>query len=259
MRTLAFAALLTMMAVGTAHAAIVTKTVVYQQGGTDLEGKVVYDNASMARRPGVLVFHQWMGPTDYELRRAKMLAELGYVAFVADIFGKGVRPATPKEAGETAGKFRADRPLLRARAAAALAALKAEPLVDPKRVAAIGYCFGGGAALELARSGADLAGVVSFHGSLDTPNPADARSIKARLLVLHGADDPHVGPAAVAAFKKEMADAKVAYEFIAYPGAVHGFTMKEAGDDPSKGMAYNAAADANSWQKMKDFLAEIFK
>ena len=259
MKTAMIALTLVLVLAAGARAEIVVKAVEYEQGGTPLEGKVVYDNASTAKRPGVLVVHQWMGPTDYELRRAKQLAEMGYVAFVADIYGKGVRPADQKEAGETASKFRADWPLLRARAAAGLTALKAQPLVDLQRIAAIGYCFGGGTVLELARSGAELAGAVSFHGTLDTPNPADAKNIKARLLVLHGADDPFVKADQVAAFKKEMDDAHVKYKFIAYPGAVHGFTMKEAGDDPSKGMAYNADADAKSWQAMKDFFAKIFK
>ena len=258
MKTLAIAAAVVLLAAVNVKAEIVTRTVEYDQGGVKLEGKAVYDDSSSAKRPGVLVIHQWMGPTDYELGRAKQLAELGYVAFVADIYGKGVRPADQKQAGETAGKFRADRPLLRARAAAGLAALKAQPLVDQTRVAAIGYCFGGGTVLELARSGAVLSGVVSFHGNLDTPNPADAKNIKTRLLVLHGAADPFVTPDKVTAFKKEMDDAKVNYQFTAYPGAVHGFTMKEAGDDPSKGMAYNAQADADSWQKMKEFFAVIF-
>ena len=259
MKTLVLAVIVVMIMVAGARAEIVTKSVEYEQGGLKFEGKVAYDNASTAKRPGVLVVHQWMGPTDYELRRAVQLAEMGYVAFVADIYGKGVRPTDQKQAGELAAKYRAERSLLRARAIAALAALKAQPLVDKGRIAAIGYCFGGGTVLELARSGAELSGVVSFHGNLDTPNPADAKAIRTRLLVLHGADDPYVTADQVAAFKKEMKDANVSYEFIAYPSAVHGFTMKESGDDPSKVMAYNAKADAESWQKMKEFFGQIFK
>jgi dienelactone hydrolase len=241
-----------------ARAEIVFKPLEYQQGDVKLDGLAVYDDSLKENRPGVLVVHQWLGPTEYEKGRARQLAELGYVAFVADIYGKDVRPKDQKEAAEQAGKYHADRAALRARATAALEALKRQPMVDQNRVAAIGYCFGGGAVLELARSGADLSGVVSFHGNLDTPNPADAKNIKTKLLVLHGADDPFVKPDQVEAFKKEMDDAKVTYEFIAYPGAVHAFTQKAAGDDPSKGAAYNAKADAESWSKMKEFFARIF-
>jgi dienelactone hydrolase len=242
-----------------ANAAVVTKTVDYQQGGATLEGTVAYDDASAAKRPGVLVVPQWMGPTDYEIGRAKQLAELGYVGLVADIYGKGVRPTTMEEASKLAASYKANRPLLRARAAAALATLRAQPLVDETRVAAIGYCFGGGTVLELARAGAALSGVVSFHGFLDTPNPADARNIRAPLLVMHGAEDPFVPPAQVAAFKREMDDARVSYQFIAYPGAVHAFTVKAAGNDPSKGMAYNAEADWKSWRQLKWFLERVLK
>jgi len=242
----------------TAHAEIAQKTVDYKQGDTSLEGTLLHDDALAGRRPGVLVVHQWMGPTEHELNVARNLAALGFVAFVADIYGKGVRPANPAEAGAQATRFRADRALLRARVAAALAALKAQPETDPERVAAIGYCFGGGAVLELARSGADLAGVVSFHGNLDTPNPADAKQIRAPLLVLHGAADPHVAPAAVAEFNREMVAANVPYTFVAYPDAVHAFTQKEAGDDPTKGVAYNADADAASWAEMRRFFERIF-
>lgn len=259
MKTTILAVILAALATTSAWAKIVVEPAPYAHAGTTLAGRLVYDDTWKDKRPGVLVVHQWMGPTDYELGRAKQLAELGYVALVADIYGQDLRPKNPAEAGAAAGKFRADRALLRAVTAAGLARLKASPLVDAKRVAAIGYCFGGGAVLELARGGADLAGVVSFHGNLDTPNPADAKQIKARLLVLQGADDPVVPPAQVAAFKKEMDDAKVDYRFVSYPGAVHAFTQKEAGNDPAKGVAYNAAADADSWREMVAFFTEIFR
>jgi dienelactone hydrolase len=242
-----------------ASAKLVTRTVEYDQGGVALEGYLAFDDARQGPRPGVLVIHQWMGLSDNEKMRADMLAEMGYVAFAVDVYGKGVRPTNVSEASAQAGKYMSDRALYRARLAAGLAQLEQNPLVDPKRVAAIGYCFGGGGALELARSGADIAGVVSFHGVLNTPHPEDARNIKAKILVCHGAVDPHVGPEEVHAFLQEMEAAKVDYQLIMYAGAVHAFTQKSAGDDPSKGVAYNARADRRSWQHMKDFFAEIFE
>ena len=172
------------------QAAIQTKIVEYKQGDTTLEGFVAWDDASPGVRPGVLVVHQWMGLTDYEKHRAEMLAQLGYVAFCADIYVKGVRPSTAKEAGALAGQYKSDRLLLRARVNAGLDALRRQPLVDPGHIAAIGYCFGGTTVLELARSGAALNGVVCFHGGLDAPHPDDGKNIKCKVLVLHGADDP---------------------------------------------------------------------
>jgi len=187
------------------------------------------------------------------------LAQLGYVAFAVDMYGNGVTAKDATEAGKLATALRNDRPLMRARAQAALETLRKNPQCDPRRVAAIGYCFGGGVALELARSGADIAGVASFHGNLDTPNPDDAKNIRAKVLVLHGADDPYVNTAQVAIFQQEMRQAKVDWQMIFYGGAVHSFTNPASGDDPSKGVAYNAAADRRSWQAMKDFFDEIFK
>jgi dienelactone hydrolase len=242
-----------------AMAAIHTEAVEYKQGDTPLEGFLAYDDANTKPRPGILLIHDWMGVGDYAKSRAKQLAELGYVAFAADIYGKGVRPADPKAAGELAGKYKGDRALYRARLQAGLEQLKAQKNVAPGEIAVIGYCFGGTGALELARSGADLKGVVTFHGGLSTPTPQDAQNIKCPVLVLHGADDPFVKPAEVAGFKKEMEDAKVKYEFVAYPGAVHSFTRPDAGNDNSKGAAYNEAADKKSWAAMQKFFKEIFK
>lgn len=240
-------------------AAIQTKTIEYKQGDTTLEGVLIYDDAVKTPRPGVLIVHQWMGVTDYEQARAKQLAELGYLAFCADIYGKGVRPKDMKEAGAEATKYKKDRALLRARVNAGLAELKQSELVDTKRVAAIGYCFGGTTVIELARSGADVAGVVSFHGGLDSPTPADGKNIKCEVLVCHGADDPFVKPEELAAFETEMRDAKVDWRLNKYGGAVHSFTQPMAGNDNSKGAAYNEKADKRSWQDMKDFFAEVLK
>jgi dienelactone hydrolase len=237
---------------------IISKPVEYREGQITLEGLWVYDDSVKGKRPGVLVVHQWKGLGDYEKKRAEMLAKLGYNVFAADIYGKGIRHTNPKDASAEAAKYKNDRKLLRARVNAGLDVLKKQELTDAKRIAAIGYCFGGTTALELARSGAEIAGVVSFHGGLNTPNAGDAKQIKAKVLALHGADDPHVPPAEVAAFEQEMRDAKVDWSLVAYGGAVHSFTDWNAGNDNSRGSAYNEKADKRSWEAMKQFFAEIF-
>ncbi|MGH8001460.1 MAG: dienelactone hydrolase family protein [Brasilonema sp.] len=241
-----------------ALAAIQTKVIEYKQGNTVLEGYLAYDDTIQGKRPGVLVVHEWNGLQDYVKKRTQQLAELGYVAFAADIYGKGIRPKNPKESGAQASIYRKDRQLMRARANAGLEVLQKNELTDAKRIAAIGYCFGGGTVLELVRSGANIAGVVSFHGNLDTPNPNDAKNIKANILVLHGANDPLVPQEQVKAFEKEMRQAKVNWQLVSYPGAVHAFTNPEVGNDLSKGVAYNAQADKQSWEAMKQFFAKIF-
>ena len=243
---------------GSAEAALRTTVVEYRLGETLMEGYLAYDDGYVGKRPGVLVVHEWWGLNDYARKRAEQLAELGYVALAADIYGKGVRATDVKEAGELAGRFRKDRQLLRARAAAGLDLLRHEPHTDPARLAAIGFCFGGTTVLELARSGADLAGVVSFHGGLDTPNPADATRIKGKVLVLHGADDPFVPHADVAAFEKEMRSGGVDWQLNIYGGAVHSFTNPASGNDPSKGAAYNEKSERRSWHAMRQFFRELF-
>ena len=175
------------------------------------------------------------------------------------MYGNGEVAKTPEEAGALAGKFRGDRRLMRDRLGAGLAVLRDNKLTDPKRLAAIGYCFGGTTVLELARSGADIAGVVSFHGGLDTANPADAKNIRCKVLVLHGADDPHVPPEQVLAFQDEMRKAGVDWQMIFYGGAVHSFTNPASGSDNSKGVAYNERADKRSWEAMELFFSEIFR
>ncbi|MBD2576889.1 dienelactone hydrolase family protein [Oscillatoria sp. FACHB-1406] len=236
-----------------------TETVEYRQGNTILEGYLAYNHKLDKPSPGVMIVHAWKGLGEYEKRRARQLAEMGYVAFAADIYGKGIRPQSNEEAGKQAGIYRSNRPLLRDRANAGLQVLQQHPLVEDDKITAIGYCFGGGTVLELARSGAPVAGVVSFHGNLDTPNPADAKNIQGKVLVLHGANDPLVPPAQVQAFVQEMRDAEVDWHMTMYGNAVHSFTEPEAGDDPSKGTAYNAKADRRSWQAMQDFFKEIFE
>jgi len=241
-----------------ANAALRTKTIDYMQGDTTCEGYLAYDDALKGPRPGVLVVHDWMGCDSYAKMRADMLARLGYVALAADIYGKDARPTNRQEAAAQAGKYKGDRALLRARVKAALDALKKQPQCDTKRVAAIGYCFGGTTVLELARSGADIAGIVSFHGGLDTPT-RDANNIKCKVLICHGADDPYVPATDVAALQDELRKAGVDWQMIYYSEAVHAFTRPDAGNDNSKGAAYNEKADKRSWEAMKDFFAEIFK
>jgi dienelactone hydrolase len=241
-----------------AQAAVRTQVVEYKHGNAVLEGYLAYDDAIQGKRPGVLIVHEWTGLGNYVKGRAEQLAKLGYVAFAIDMYGKGIRPTNPKDAAAQATIYRSNRKLMRDRATAGLAVLQKNALTDPRRIAAIGYCFGGGTALELARSGAPIAGVVSFHGNLDTPNPADANNIKAKVLVLAGANDPYVPPEQVAGFEKEMKDAKVDWQLVSYGNTVHSFTNREAGNDPSKGAAYNPESDRRSFDAMLQFFKEIF-
>lgn len=240
------------------HAEIRSEVIEYKQGNTVLQGYLAYDAKLAAKRPGIIVVHDWMGLNEFAKKRVEELASLGYTAFAADIYGKNVRPKDTQEAGQLAGKYKGDRQLLRARVQAAYDRLLQHKTVDQKKTAALGFCFGGTTALELARAGAPLTGVISFHGGLDTPSPKDAKNIKGRVLILHGADDPMVPPKEVAAFEKEMKDAKVSYELVSYPGAVHAFTNPQAGTDPTKGAAYNADADAKSKEEMEKFLSSVF-
>ncbi len=250
--------LLTLLMPTLVQAAIETRSVEYRQGNTRLVGYLAFPKDVTGPLPGILVVHEWMGLNDYAKHRADQLAELGYIAFAADIYGDGKIAANREEAGKLAGSYKNDRPLLRARVAAGLATLKAQPGVAVDKIAAIGYCFGGTTVLELARSGADIAGVVSFHGGLDTPTPQDAKNIRAKVLALHGADDPYVPADQVAAFENEMRQAGVDWQLIVYGGAVHGFTNPANGTDNSKGAAYNALADARSWVAMQRFFNELF-
>ena len=250
--------LLFLVFVPAAHSEVVMKTVDYTYNGATYEGRVAYDDALAGPRPGILVIHQWKGLGPYEEMRIQKLAELGYVAFALDMYGKGNRGTDAQSASALARPLYADRGEMRARAAAGLDQLRQQPNVDPAKLAVIGYCFGGTCALELARSGANVAGTVSFHGGLATPDPDDAKNIKGQILVCHGADDPNVTWEQVEDFRKEMQGAGVHWEFVAYGGAVHAFTDPSAGNDPSRGAAYNETADRRSWVEMKMFFGEIF-
>lgn len=242
---------------GTLAAAVVERSLEYKSGDVLCEGWQAHDDAVKGRRPGVLIVHQWTGVSDHEKEAARKLAALGYNVLVADIYGKGVRPQPPA-AGKEAGKYKADRALLRSRVNAGLEALAGHELTDRSRLAATGYCFGGTTVIELARSGAKVKGVVSFHGGLDSPTPSDGKNIKAKVLALHGADDPFVPAKDIAAFTAEMKAHDVDWKLVSYPGAVHSFTHKAAGTDNSKGAAYNADADRDSWFQMEQFLKRIF-
>jgi dienelactone hydrolase len=237
---------------------------VYFSGDTTCKGVLLLPDGVLRHekprdgtRPAVLIVHAWMGIGNNELARGKRLAEEGYVVLCADVYGQGTKPANADEARELTGKFKTDRPLLRERVNAALTALKGLKCVDPSRVAAIGFCFGGTAVLELARSGAELNGVVSFHGGLDSPTPSDGANIKAKVLVLHGADDPFVPAEAISAFQQEMREHKVDWRMVYYGGAVHSFTEEDGGTDNSKGAAYNEPAARRSWDEMLAFFDEV--
>lgn len=242
-----------------AHAAVKSDVITYTQGDVTMQGWVASDGAKAGKRPGVVLVHDWFGATDHQKAQAEALAAKGYVVLVADVYGRGVRPADAKAASGEAGKLYGNRALLRARLQAALDQLSARKDVDATRLAAIGYCFGGMSALEMARAGMPLKAVVSFHGSLGAADPADAKNVKAKLLVLHGADDPYVKPEEVKGFMDEMNAAKVDWQMVHYSGAVHSFTDERAGTDNTKGAAYNADAARRSWRAMLDFFEETLR
>lgn len=242
-----------------AYAELRTEVVEYKHGDALLEGYLAYDDAVKGKRPGVLVVHEWWGLNDYIKKRADKLAKLGYIAFAIDMYGKGIRTKESQRAGELSSIYSKDRKLMRARAHAGLDILKKHNLIDNQRIAAIGYCFGGTTVLELARSGADVAGVVSFHGGLTTLNPADTKNIKAKVLVLHGADDPFISKEQISDFQDEMRKAGADWQMVFYGGAEHSFTNPEANGYGIKGVAYNEEADKRSWEAMRAFFLEIFR
>lgn len=256
-----FTALVLLFATLSVQAAVVGKEVSYQAGDTTLKGYLAWDDAITGKRPGILVVHEWWGHNSYVRKRADMLAALGYTALALDMYGDGTTAGHPEDAGRFAGAVRRDLPLLQARFNAARTLLNTQDTVDPGRNAAIGYCFGGSVVLEMARAGADLDGVVSFHGSLGGLGPVSDH-VTAKVLVANGADDAMVTAGQIGIFKHEMDVSGVDYRFINYPGAKHGFTNPDAntlGEKFGMPLQYNASADAQSWKAMQDFLAEILR
>lgn len=254
------AALLFLMSLTAVSAKLVTRTIDYQDAkGTPLQGYIVYDDAKKGPLPGVIIVHDWRGLSDYTKKRADMIARLGYAAFAADIYGKGVHLATVPEFAKEMTPYKADRDLYRMRERAAYDTFLQQPEVDKTRVAAIGYCFGGTGVIEMVRDGLPLLGVVSFHGGLDARPVTPGKKMTARVLALCGADDPFETASDMLGFEQQMHDNGIDLKVVEYPHAQHAFT--DAGVDALNvpGAKYNAAADKASWQAMKEFLRKIFR
>jgi dienelactone hydrolase len=257
LRSLGLSAWLLAMAPA-ALAAVQGKEVEYRQGDTALQGYIAWNDAAKSKRPGVLVVHEWWGHNQHARNQARRLARAGYVGFALDMYGKGKVATHPADAQAFMTEATKDPAVVAARFEAALEQLKADPHVDPERIGAIGYCFGGGVVLSMARSGADLDAVASFHGMLATEHPAEAGKIRARILVLAGAADPFVPHDQVEAFKKEMTAAHANFQVISYPNAKHSFTNPDAAKAGMKELAYNAAADKASWGAFLRFLKKTW-
>lgn len=234
---------------------LVKKLIDYRDGNTLLEGFYVYDDQHTGKRPAVLVAHDWSGKNEFACKKAEKLAELGYVGFALDMYGKGKLGSTKEEKSALMSPLAADRTLLQHRILAAFETVKSLEQVDSARIGAIGFCFGGLCVLDLARSGADVKGVVSFHGLLNAPDKVTGKKIKAKILALHGYDDPMVTHDNVIQFGNEMTQAHVDWQLHMYGNTMHAFTNPEA-NDPGFGTVYNKIADVRSWEAMKDFFAE---
>ena len=253
--------LLVLLWIPNLNAAVVAKPVEYEAENVKLEGYLAYDFGVTTKRPGILVIHEWWGHDEYARKRAQMLAELGYTAFALDMYGKGKLATHPAEAGEFSGEVKSHLEIAQKRFKAALTLLRSHRTVDPNQIAVIGYCFGGGVALEMARRGYNVNAVVSFHGSLATEHPVKPGMMRARILVCQGEDDSLVTAEEVEKFEKEMKMAKANYKIITYPGAKHSFTNPKA-DELAQTfglpIGYNLEADGQSWDDMQVFLTETF-
>ncbi len=240
----------------TVGAEIITKEVTYTLNNINFKGFLAYDNAVKGKRPGVLVAHEWWGLNDFTKTQVKDLAGMGYSAFAVDMYGEGKKTIDPKIAAKMAGEVRGT-PLMRERIQAGLKALLSQEAVDPQRIAAIGFCFGGTAVLELAYSGAAIKGVVTLHGGLFSPKPEDLGNIKAKLLVLHGADDPTMPQETISRFQESMRKSGADWQMVYFGNTIHSFTNPASGNDNSKGVAYNALSAERAFKYMKMFLKEI--
>ncbi|HOD49933.1 MAG TPA: dienelactone hydrolase family protein [Candidatus Hydrogenedentes bacterium] len=244
-----------LLAAATAQAAVETESITYREGDTELTGYLARNTAVKKPAPGILIVHDWTGLGEQAKNTARRLAELGYVAFALDMYGGGKLAKDSNQAAEWSATFKNDPALARRRFEAALNVLRAQPGVEPARIAAIGYCFGGTIVLEMARLGVDVQAVVSFHGGLASKVPEDQRRPAAAILVCHGADDPHVPQTEVKAFLDEMKAANAKFEFVQYQGAVHSFTNPEA---DSEGARFEPTAARRSWIAMLNFLELVF-
>jgi dienelactone hydrolase len=253
------AVMVLMLAATQAQAVVHTKVVNYKAGDADAKGFLAWDDAIEGKRPGVLVVHEWWGLNDYAKNRAKQLAKLGYVAFACDMYGEGKVAETAKEAGELTGMLRKNDKEWVARGLAGLGVLKKNENVDPDKLASIGYCFGGSTSMKLAYAHPKgLRAIASFHGAPVNPTDAQAKQIKAKMLICNGADDTFITEKSIKEFKTALTDAKVDYKFINYPGAVHSFTVPDADKKGVKGIAYNKKADEQSWAEMQKLFKEVF-
>lgn len=241
-----------------AEAAVQTKTVSYKHGDLECKGFLAWDDAVEGKRPGVLVVHEWWGLDEYARSRAQQLAKLGYVAFACDMYGEGKIAEHPDDARKMAGIVRMNVESWRKRAQIALEVLKAQPQCDSGKLAAIGYCFGGSTALQLAYSGAELKAVATFHAALPSPTDDEVNAVKARILVCHGGADTFIPEAAVKAFREQLDKGGRGYQFVAYPGVVHSFTVPGADARNLLGMKYDKQADEDSWKRMTKLFAEQF-
>jgi dienelactone hydrolase len=250
------AVILALLCINSAQTKIITREYDYKLDTTTFKGFVAYDDAVKGRRPGILVAHEWWGLNDFSKTQTKRLAALGYVAFAVDMYGKGQTATDIAAARKLAGGVRGT-PLMRQRITAGLEALLRQDNVDPRRVAAIGFCFGGTCVLDLAYSGADVKGVVTFHGGLFSVNQDDLGRVKAKLLILHGADDPSMTRDSINQFQESLRKAGADWQMVYFGNAVHAFTNPAAGTDKTKGMAYNPLAAQRSWKDMEDFLQDV--